>query len=84
MIVTPPEASLYMSSQKERLPDGSTPEVGSSRNRILGECTMAHASASLCRQPVGSEAVSLSSRPSRPVCSRALALRPGSGFLPAP
>ena len=45
-----------MRSQNRRRDAGSTPEVGSSRNRIGGRCRTAQPSASRCCQPPASVA----------------------------
>src|SRR3569833_775410 len=46
--VTPARASALMRSQNSRRASGSTPEVGSSRNRISGWCISAQAIARRC------------------------------------
>src|SRR3972149_4846457 len=53
-MVTPcPRASVAIRSQNWRRASGSTPEVGSSRNRTRGSWRMAPASARRCRIPSG-------------------------------
>ena len=47
-----------MRSQNRRREAGSTPEVGSSRNRIGGRCSTAQPSARRCCQPPASVATS--------------------------
>ena len=52
-MVTPASASAPMRFQNSRRVSGSTPEVGSSRNRISGACSSAAASARRCLRPSG-------------------------------
>ena len=53
IMVTPSSASTPMRFQNSRRVSGSTPEVGSSRNRILGACSSDAASARRCLRPSG-------------------------------
>ena len=55
--VTPFSTMLLMCSQNSRRVMGSTPDVGSSRNRISGSCISEQASASRCLKPSGSSSV---------------------------
>ena len=50
---------VWIRSQKRRREIGSTPEVGSSRNRIGGLCRMAQPSARRCFQPPASAETSI-------------------------
>ena len=49
--VTPASASALIRRQNSRRASGSTPEVGSSRNRMSGSCISAQARASRCLKP---------------------------------
>ena len=50
-MVMPSFSSWYRMAQKSRRETGSTPLVGSSRNRIRGRCSSVHISASFCFMP---------------------------------
>ena len=50
-MVMPSFSSWYRIAQKSRRETGSTPLVGSSRNRICGRCSRVHISASFCFMP---------------------------------
>ena len=63
MMVTPASASMPMRFQNSRRVSGSTPEVGSSRNRISGACSSDAASASRCLSPSGSSCATVLARP---------------------
>src|ERR1035441_5809093 len=51
--VVPPSASAFTRAQNSRRAKGSTPEVGSSRKRMLGSCISAQARARRCLYPRG-------------------------------
>ena len=55
--VTPFSTILLICSQNSRRVMGSTPDVGSSRNRMSGSCISEQASASRCLKPNGSSSV---------------------------
>lgn len=50
---TPWAAMALMCDQNSRRTKGSTPEVGSSKNKVSGACMMAQARARRCLKPKG-------------------------------
>ena len=73
--VTPRAARSWIKSQNIRREIGSTPLVGSSRNRIGGSCRMAQPSASRCWSAPESVPVSRPSSPAKPARPMTAAVR---------
>src|SRR5713226_8037659 len=77
-----------MRSQNLRREIGSTPPVGSSRNKIDGRWSSAHPSANLCFHPIGKTPVISACLSRRPAISKAHPIRSetdrvGTLYMPA-